>query len=296
MMYETILYDVHDRVLTITLNRPDKLNAWTGVMAKELVAAFDAADADDNVRAIVITGAGRAFCAGADLSAGAETFNYENREGGAPVHADGSIDYSDEMVRDSAGLVTLRMYRCLKPIIAAINGHAVGVGITFTLAADMRLVAEGAKIGFVFARRGIVPEGASSWFLPRLVGPGRALEWAMTGRLLMTDEAKEAGLVRSVHAPADLLPAAYALAREIANNTAPVSVALTRQMIWRSYGQAHPIEAHQIDSRGVYSRGRTADAAEGVSSFLEKRPAVYPDKVTNAMPDFFPWWEEPTYK
>jgi len=201
-----------------------------------------------------------------------------------------------EMVRDSAGLVTLRMYRCLKPIIVAINGHAVGVGITFTLAADMRLVAEGAKIGFVFARRGIVPEGASSWFLPRLVGISRAVEWSMTGRLLTADEVKEGGLVRSVHGLADLLPAAYAIAREIADNTAPVSVALTRQMMWRSSGQAHPMEAHRLDSRGIYARGRTADAAEGVNSFLEKRSAVYPDKVSNAMPDFFPWWEEPDYK
>ena len=295
-MYETILYDVTDRILTITLNRPDKLNAWTGLMADELVAAIDAADADDNVRAVVITGAGRAFCAGADLSAGAATFNYENRRGGSPVGADGAIDYSNEMVRDSAGLVTLRMYRCLKPIIVAINGHAVGVGITFTLAADMRLVAEGAKIGFVFALRGIVPEGASSWFLPRLVGISRAVEWSMTGRLLTADEVKEGGLVRSVHGLADLLPAAYAIAREIADNTAPVSVALTRQMMWRSSGQAHPMEAHRLDSRGIYARGRTADAAEGVTSFLEKRPAVYPDKVSNAMPDFFPWWEEPDYK
>ena len=295
-MYETILYDVNDSILTITLNRPDKLNAWTGVMADELVAAIDAADADDNVRAVVITGAGRAFCAGADLSAGAETFNYENRKGGSLVGADGTIDYSNPMVRDSAGLVTLRMYRCLKPIIAAINGHAVGVGITFTLAADMRLVAEGAKIGFVFARRGIVPEGASSWFLPRLVGISRAVEWCMTGRLLTTDDVKDGGLVRSVHAPADLLPAAYAIAREIADNTAPVSVALTRQMMWRSSGQAHPMDAHRLDSRGIYARGRRADAAEGVTSFLQKRPAVYPDKVSNAMPDFFPWWEEPEYK
>lgn len=295
-MYQTILYNVQEGILTLVLNRPDRMNAWTNDMGEELADAIDAADADDSVRAIVITGAGRAFCAGADLSNGAGTFNYATRDAESPVRADGSIDYANPLVRDSVGLLTLRMYRCLKPIIAAINGHAVGAGITFTLAADIRLVVLGAKLGFVFARRGIVPEGASSFFLPRIVGVSKALEWTMSGRIITPEEAKESGLVRSVHTPEDLLPTAYAIAREIADNTAPVSVALTRQMMWRGTAMTHPMEAHQLDSRGVYSRGRTPDAAEGVMSFLEKRPAVYPDKVSTAMPDFFPWWEEPEYK
>jgi enoyl-CoA hydratase/carnithine racemase len=280
-MFETILYAVDEGVLTITLNRPDRLNAFTRRMADELIAAFDAADADDAVRAVIVTGAGRGFCAGADLGAGAGTFN----RGGA----------ADAASRDTGGLVTLRIFRSLKPVIAAINGPAVGVGITMTLPMDIRMAAEGAKIGFVFARRGIVPEAASSWFLPRIVGISRAMEFCATGRLLSPAEAKEAGLLRSVHAPADLLPAALALAREIADNAAPVSVALTRQMLWRGLGQSHPMAAHQVDSHFLFARGRSADAAEGIASFLEKRAPHYPDRVSTGMPDVGSWWDEPAF-
>ena len=281
-MYQTIRYEIRDRILTITLNRPDKLNAFTDEMAGELVEAFDAADRDDSVRAIIVTGAGRGFCAGADLAAGGATFDFSGE--------------GQDVKRDTGGLVTLRIFRALKPVIAAINGPAVGVGITMTLAMDIRLAAEGAKIGFVFARRGIVPEAASSWFLPRVVGISRAMEWCATGRLLSAAEARDGGLIRSVHASADLLPAALALAREIADNTAPVSIALTRQMLWRGLGQAHPMEAHRIDSRAIAERGQTKDAAEGITSFLEKRQPLYPDRVSQDMPNFFPWWEEPTFK
>lgn len=296
-MFQTILYDVRDGILTITLNRPDQLNAFNPIMLEELIAAFDAADADDAVRVVLVTGAGRYFCAGADLTMGAETFS-RDWTGGAtsPVQPDGSIDYSHDGVRDPAGRVTVRIHNCLKPVIGVLNGAAVGVGITMTLAMDLRLIANTAKVGFVFARRGIVPEGASSFFLPRLVGISRAMEWCATGRLFDAQEAREGGLVRSVHSPEDLMPAAHALAREIADNTAPVAVALTRQMLWRGLGQLHPMEAHRIESRAVFSRGRSADVAEGVASFLEKRPAVFPDAVSEAMPDFFPWWEEPPYR
>jgi enoyl-CoA hydratase/carnithine racemase len=303
MSYNTIRYEVADGILTLTLHRPDKLNAFTGEMMLEMIDAFDRADADDAVKAIVVTGSGRAFCAGADLSAGAATFDYDKRSdrpdkaaGGSPVRADGSIDYAHPNVRDGGGRLTLRIFECLKPVIAAVNGPAVGVGVTMQLAMDVRLASETAKFGFVFARRGIVPEACSSWFLPKLVGVSQALEWCYTGRIFDAAEAKAGGLVRSIHAPDDLLPAAYALAREIADNTAPVSVALTRQMLWRMAGAAGPMDAHRIDSRAIYSRGRSGDAREGVVSFLEKRPAAYPDKVSANMPDFFPWWEEAEYR
>ncbi|HEY4345442.1 MAG TPA: crotonase/enoyl-CoA hydratase family protein [Parvibaculum sp.] len=301
MAYETIKYDVEDQILTITLNRPDKLNAFTGEMMQEMIDAFDKADADDNIRAIIVTGEGRAFCAGADLSAGAKTFDYEKRSDrpdkqGNPVQADGSIDWSHEAVRDGGGRLTLRIYECLKPVIAAVNGPAVGIGVTMQLAMDIRMASDTAKFGFVFARRGIVPEACSSWFLNRVVGISKALEWTYTGRVFPAQEALDGGLVRSLHKPEELLPAARALAREIADNTAPVSVALTRQMIWRMAGADHPMEAHKIDSRAIYARGRTEDAKEGVVSFLEKRPAKYPDKVSKNMPSFFPWWPKREYK
>lgn len=301
MAYETIKYEVADRILTLTLNRPEKLNAFTAKMMFELIDAFDKADADDEVRAIVVTGAGRAFCAGADLSAGAATFDYDKRkdapraEHGSPVRADGSIDYGHPGVRDGGGRLTLRIFECLKPVIAAVNGPAVGVGITMQLAMDIRLASEDAKFGFVFARRGIVPEAASSFFLPKIVGISQALEWCYSGRVFGAQEAKDGGLVRSLHKPDELLPAAYALAREIADNSAPVSVAITRQMMWRMAGADHPMEAHKVDSRAIYSRGRSGDAREGVTSFLEKRPADYPDRVSTDLPDFFPWWEERDY-
>lgn len=278
-----IRLDVADGVATITLNRPDRLNAFTGVMMEELIAAFDATDADDDVRAVVVTGAGRGFCAGADLGGGGKTFDWRERES------------EHEVPRDGGGRVVLRIFDSLKPVIAAINGPAVGVGVTMTLPMDVRLVADGAKLGFVFARRGIVPEAASSWFLPRLVGISRAMEWVTTGRVFDAREAVEGGLCRSLHAPGELLDAAYGLAREIADNTAPVSVALARQMMWRMLGADHPMQAHRVDSRAMLSRGQSADAVEGVTSFLEKRPASFPDRVGDGLPDVFPGWTEPEF-
>jgi enoyl-CoA hydratase/carnithine racemase len=301
MRYDTLALSVDDRVLTITLNRPDKLNAFNLPMMNELIAAFDEADADDAVRAVIVTGAGRAFCAGADLSQGAKTFDYAERsdrpdKAGTPRTADGSVDWSHESVRDGGGRVTLRIFECLKPVIAAINGPAVGIGATMLLPMDVRLASESARIGFVFTRRGITPEACSSWFLPRIVGISRALEWTMSGRLFGAQEALEGGLVREVLKPDELLPAARALAREIADNAAPVSVALTRQMLWRMLGADHPMEAHKIDSRAIYARGAMADAKEGVKAFLDKRPARFADKVSSDMPAFFPWWKERRYE
>ena len=289
MTYETIRYAVDQGILTITLNRPDRLNAFNGTMCNELIDAFDRADADDAIGAVVMTGEGRAFCAGADLGGGGSTFDYTRRDGG-------EVDYDSPEIRDTGGLVSLRIYRSLKPVIAAINGPAVGVGITMTLPMDIRLAADTARIGVVFARRGIVPEATSSWFLPRVVGIAQATEWCMTGRIMAASEALAGGLLRSLHAPDDQLPAAYAIAREIIDNTAPVSVALTRQMLWRSFSQDHPMEAHRLDSRLVFARGRSGDAHEGVSSFLEKRTPVYPDRVSSNMPEVFPWWVEPDYQ
>jgi enoyl-CoA hydratase/carnithine racemase len=294
MRYEQIRYEVDGNVATLTLNRPERLNAFTTQMMHEMVDAFDRADADDAVRAIIVTGAGRAFCAGADLAGGAGTFDAVGAPG-SPIRADGSIDYAAEAARDHGGLLTLRIFRCLKPVIGAINGPAVGIGATMLLPMDVRLASEAARFGFVFARRGIVPEAASSWFLPRIAGISRALEWCMTGRVFPAAEALAGGLVSAVHAPDALLPAAQALAREIADNTAPVSVALTRQMLWRGLGMSDPMDAHRIDSRGVFARGRSGDAAEGVTSFLEKRPAAFTDTVSRDMPDYFPWWDEPVY-
>jgi enoyl-CoA hydratase/carnithine racemase len=295
--YETLLYDIEDGVLTLTLNRPDKLNAFNAQMGAEMIDAFDRSDADDSIKAVIVTGAGRGFCAGADLSGGASTFNYsESREqADSPVRPDGTVDYGHELVRDNGGRLTLRIFKSLKPVIAAINGPAVGIGATMTLPMDIRLGSTAARLGFVFARRGIVPEAASSYFLPRVVGINTALEWCMTGRIVSADEAHAGRLLRSLHAPDDLLPAARAIAREIVDNAAPVSVSLIRQMLWRGLGWDDPMEAHKIDSRGVYARGRGADAAEGVASFLEKRPAAFPQKVSRDMPDFFPWWEERPY-
>jgi enoyl-CoA hydratase/carnithine racemase len=289
--FQHISLEIEGPIATLTLDRPDKLNAFTSRMAHEMIAAFDMTDADDAVRAVIVTGRGRGFCAGADLSAGAATFDYEKLGAGGPVRADGSIDYGHESVRDTGGTVTLRIFESLKPVIAAVNGPAVGIGATMQLAMDVRMASEAARYGFVFARRGIVPEAASSWFLSKLVGLPRALEWCMTGRVFGADEALAGGLVRSVHAPDDLLPAARALALEIAENTAPVSVAMTRAMLWRMAGEAGPWPAHRLDSAAVYARGRSGDAKEGVVSFLEKRAPVYPDKVSRDMPDFFPWWE-----
>ncbi len=289
MTFKTLLYEVRDGVATITLNRPEQLNAFTFRMCAELVEVFDRVDADDDVRAVVVTGAGRGFCAGADLSAGSDAFDPEHLV--ASAAADGVQLASDLLpsgvARDSGGVVTLRIFECRKPVIAAINGAAVGFGLTFTLPMDVRLVATGAKLGAVFNRRGILPDAASSWFLPRVVGISRAMEWAATGRIFGPDEALAAGLVRSVHAPDELLPAAYALASEIADNAAPVSVALTRQLMWRMLGAAHPMAAHVAESRGLHERGGSADAVEGVASFLEKRPARFPMRVSTDLPEIF---------
>src|SRR5215469_2232781 len=291
MAYEQILAEVKDQILTITLNRPEKLNAFTAIMMQEMIDAFGKASLDDGVRAIVVTGAGRAFCAGADLSAGAATFDRNARaDRQAPKGADGAIDWGDERVRDGGGLLTLAIFECLKPVIAAVNGPAVGVGATMQLAMDVRIASDNARIGFVFARRGIVPEACSSWFLPKIVGISQALEWCMTGRVFDAQEALRGGLVNEVVKPDELLPRAYALAAEIRDNTAPVSIALIRQMMWRLSALDHPLEAHKVDSRGIYSRGASADVKEGVVSFLEKRPARFPQKVTADMPPWFPWW------
>ena len=289
MSDQHIAVELADRILTITLDRPDRLNAFTVPMQRQLVDVLDRVDADPEVRVVVVTGRGRGFCAGADLEFGADTFDIE---AGSP--ATGSSG-ERRPHRDEGGLVTLRLYQCTKPVIAAINGPAVGVGVTMTLPMDVRLASETAKFGFVFARRGIVPEAASSWFLPRVVGINTALEWTFTGRVFGADEALERGLVRSVHAPDDLLPAAYELAREIADNTSAVSVAMTRQMLWRMLGEAHPMAAHRVDSNGIAKLGRSADAREGVVSFLEKRPARFTDQVPDDVPTPWPFWDEPEF-
>ena len=284
--YEDIRYEIEDSVLTITLDRPEKLNAFNLNMRNELIDALDHADADDNVKAIIFTGEGRAYCAGADLSGGGATFNRD-------VNADGAI--VNDVHRDGGGLVSLRIFECLKPVIGAINGAAVGVGVTSTLPMDIRLASENARFGFVFARRGIVPEACSSWFLPRVVGISRAAEWCYSGRVFDAAEALEGGLVRSVVPAGELLPLAREIALDIAQNSSAVSVSLTRHMLWRMLGADHPMEAHKVDSRGIQATGASADAREGVESFLEKRDANYTLKPSTDMPDFFPWWEDPEF-
>jgi enoyl-CoA hydratase/carnithine racemase len=286
MGYETIRTAVADGVFTLTLDRPDRLNAFTHEMGREIVAALDDADADDDVRAVVVTGAGRAFCAGADLSSGAGAFEESSTQAAG---ADWDVP------RDPGGEVALRIFGSLKPVIGAINGAAVGIGATMTLPMDVRLVARDARVGFVFARRGIVPEAASSWFLPRIVGISQAMEWVATGRIFDADEACRGGLARSVHEPQDLLDAAHALAREITAETAPVSVALTRQLMWRMLTASHPMQAHRAESIALQQRGRMPDAREGVASFLEKRAAVFTDRVSADLPDIFEGWEEPPF-
>ena len=284
MEFEEIRYEAADGVLLITLDRPDRLNAFTGTMGRELIAAFDRADADDDVRAAIVTGAGRGFCAGADLGGGGQTFD--------------SSEFRDdgEVPRDLGGEVSLRIYASAKPVIAAINGPAVGVGITMTLPMDVRLAAEDARMGFVFTRRGIVPEACSSWFLPRVVGISQAMEWAATGRVFSAEEALAGRLVRSLHPGDELLGAARELAAEIAENTSPVSVAMTRRLMWTMLGARHPMEAHRADSRGMFFRGQSGDAREGVTSFLEKRPANFPDRVSDGLPDLFPGEEQPAFR
>jgi enoyl-CoA hydratase/carnithine racemase len=289
--FETLLYAVEDGIATVTLNRPEKMNAFTPGMRDDLIAAFDATDADDAVRAVIVTGAGRAFCAGADLSSGGKTFDYAAR-----AEAAREEQRVGDVYRDGGGMVTLRIFRSLKPVIGAINGAAVGIGMTMQLPMDIRMASSGARFGFVFARRGITPEAASTWFLSRLVGMQTALEWCFTGRVFDAEEARRERLVRSVHAPEELLPAARVLAREIVDHAAPVSIALTRQMMWRMAGATDPMQAHRIDSRAIQARGRSADAREGVGAFLEKRAPRFPDRVSQDLPAFFPWWHEQPFE
>ena len=287
--YTQILVDKTDGIATVTLNRPEKMNAFTGTMMSEIIAAMDDLDEDDDVRAVIFTGAGdRAFCAGADLTP----------EGGGRVFSDPTevADLSDERVRDGGGRLTLRLFDSRKPLIAACNGAAVGVGSTMQLPMDIRLASDNARYGFVFARRGIVPEAASSWFLPKLVGIQQALEWCYSGRVFDAQEALAGGLVRSVHPQAELMDVARGIAREIADNTSAVSVSMTRAMMWRLPSGDHPMHAHRVDSRAIYRLSRGKDAAEGIASFLEKRAPSYPGKVSEDMPDFYPWWDQPEYK
>lgn len=297
MNYETLSTELSDGIFTITLNRPEKLNALNTAMIRDFIAAIDAADGDDAARAIIVTGAGRAFCAGADLSTGAATFDREAHQDRPqpPLGPDGKPDLSHENARDGGGRMTLRLFACRKPVIAAVNGAAVGIGATMLLPMDVRIASSEARFGFVFSRRGIVPEAASSYFLPRIVGIAQALEWCYAGRVFGADEALAGRLVSRVVPPAELIPAARALARSFIDNTAPVSVALIRQMMWRLLGAAHPMEAHRIDSRAMLDRGRSADVKEGIMSFLEKRPPHFSDRVSAELPEL-PWGEEPTYR
>jgi len=277
MDYETLLTDLDAGILTLTLNRPDRLNAFTPEMLEELLDAFDEIDRNDEIRVAIVTGAGRGYCAGADLGAGSGAFDHGDEDPAAH--------------RDGGGLVALRIFDCSKPVIAAINGPAVGVGVTMSLPMDIRIASDRAKFGFVFARRGIVPEACSSWFLPRVVGIGQAMEWVATGRVFSAEEALAGGLVSRVVRHDELLPTARALADEIARNTSAVSIALSRQLMWKMLGADHPMEAHKLDSRAIFAMGRSPDAHEGVASFLEKRPAAFEMKVSCDMPDFFPWWK-----
>lgn len=306
-VYDQIRLDVHEGIALLTLHRPDRMNAFTTEMMAQIVAALDECDANDAVRAIIFTGSGdRAFCAGADLSGGTATFDYAKRAdkqailpdgaSASPVDDHGQIDWAHPLVRDSGGRVALRIFACKKPVLGAINGAAVGIGATMTLPMDARLASDTARYGFVFARRGIVPEAASSWFLPRLVGIANAADWCYSGRLIDAAEAQAAGLVQSVHAPGALIDAAIAKAHEMTSNSAPVSVALTRHMLWRMMGAAHPMIAHRWDSRAIFARGRSRDAAEGVASFLEKRPAKFPDSVAADYPWFADFDAEPPYE
>lgn len=296
--YNTILIEIDDGIMTMTLNRPDRMNAFTGEMMYEMIAALDEADANDDVKAVIITGSGqRAFCAGADLSAAGATFDYAKRSESAnsAVKSDGSVDFNHESTRDGGGLLVLRIFNSKKLIIGAINGASVGVGATMQLPMDVRIASTNARFGFVFARRGIAPDGAASWFLPRIVGISKAIRWSTSGQIFDAKEALAAGLIESIHEPSELLSAARSLAKEMTVASAPVSVSVTRQMMWLMLGADHPMEAHKLDSRIIWQRGASADAREGVTSFLEKRPPNYPDKVSTDMPKFSPWMDERSY-
>lgn len=292
MTFEFIRYELADRIATITLARPDRLNAVNGAMVRELIAAFGQADQDDDVGAVIVTGEGRAFCAGADLSRGADSFVAPGSDTTTPTV---EVDLSSEAVREAGGRLALVIFNLRKPVIAALNGAAAGLGATLVLPMDIRIAAEEARFGFVFARRGMVLETAASFFLPRIAGISKSLEWCMSGRMVDAAEALEQRLVSAVVARADLLPEARRLARDIIENAAPVSVALVRQMLWRGLGMSHPMEAHRVESRGIYTRSRAADAVEGVNAFLEKRLPDFPDRVSKDMPEFYPWWDEPGY-
>jgi len=289
MKFETILYDKKDKILTITLNRPERLNAFTGQMMEDLISAINTAGEDDEIRVIVVTGSGRGFCAGADLGSGGDTFNKDARDNKDAFSRKGE---DLEWLRDGGGKTTLAIYECSKPIIAAINGPAVGVGVTMTLPMDIRLASDKARFGLVFARRGLVPEAASSWFLPRIVGISKALEWTYSGRVFSAQEAYEGGLVSSIHSSETLLEEAYKISNEIIENTSPISISMTRQMLWKMMSQDHPMEAHKVDSRAIYELGKGEDAKEGIESFLEKRPPKFRSKVSKDMPNFFPWWKK----
>lgn len=291
--YDHIKLEQEGAIAILTLDRPDKMNAFTGKMMYEMIDAFDKTDANDEIRAVIVTGAGdRAFCAGADLSQGDKTFDYEKR---ADMGEAGRTDKID-IQRDGGGRLTLRIFDSLKPVIGAINGAAVGVGVTMQLPMDIRIASDNARFGFVFNRRGINPEAASSWFLPRLVGIQQALEWCYSGRVFPAEEALNGGLIHAIHPQDQLMDVAKTMANEIADNTAAVSTTLTRHMMWRMLGASHPMDAHVVDSAAIYSRGQTEDAREGVMSFLEKRKPVYQVKVSDGMPSFFPWWEDPEFK
>ncbi|MCF8040574.1 MAG: enoyl-CoA hydratase/isomerase family protein [Desulfarculaceae bacterium] len=284
MELKETIYQVKDRVALITLNRPERLNAYTPQMRLELIHLLGQADQDDQVRAVVVTGAGRAFCAGMDLAAGGETFNFKAKDPAQASMADH---------RDGGGQVALAAFKCRKPVIAAMNGAAVGVGITMTLAMDMRVAAEDAKMGLVFTRRGLVPEACSTWFLTRLVGAGKALELACTGRVFRAGDQEGTGLFNYILPADQVLPKALELAQEIAANTSGTSVALAKAMVWHGLGEADPQSVHLIDSRVFYWAGKQPDAAEGIQSFLEKRPPEFKLSPTRDLPDFYPWWKEP---
>jgi len=295
MSFTEILYEVDGPAAIITLNRPERLNAFTGTMQNELVAAFDMADADDEVRAVIVTGAGRGFCAGADLGAGGDTFNYDARGTADGEPRGTSTADPDRAPRDGGGVLTLRIFDSKKPVIGAINGSAVGVGLTMTLPMDVRILADNAKLGFVFAGRGIAPDAAASWFLPRIVGISQALEWVLTARVFPAQEALDARLVKQVLPADQVLPAAKVLVDEIAKGSAPVSAVVSRGLLWRMLGADHPMVAHRADSAAIFDLGRKADAKEGVMAFLEKRAPDWKLKPSQDLPATYPWWDAPTY-